>query len=70
MFIGVEAIARRRFLSFLGSTILLAGAIALGVGFVLLLLNHWRTASSLLVGAAALALLFGNLRDARRGRGP
>jgi hypothetical protein len=67
VFIGVEAIARRRFLSFLGSTILLAGALALGVGFVLLLLKHWRTALSLLVGAAALALLFGNLRDARRG---
>src|ERR1700680_1352997 len=59
-FIGGEAIARRRLLSFLGSTILLAGALALGVGFVLLLLKHWRTALSLVVGAAALALLFGN----------
>jgi hypothetical protein len=66
-FIGVEAIARRRFLSFLASTILLAGSLALGVGFVLLLLKHWRTAISLFVGVAALALLLGNLRDARRG---
>jgi hypothetical protein len=65
-FIGAEAIARRRFLSFLGSTILLADALALGVGFILLFLKHWRTAISLLIGAAALALLFGNLRDARR----
>jgi hypothetical protein len=66
LFIGVEAIARRRFLSFLGSTVLLVGGLALGVGFIVLLLKHWRTAASLLVGAAALALLLGNLRDARR----
>ena len=65
VFIGVEAIARRRFVSFLGSIILLAAVLALGVGFVLLVLNHWRTATALLVGAAAVALLFGNLRDAR-----
>jgi hypothetical protein len=31
------------------------------------LAKHWRTAISLLVGAAALALLLGNLRDLRRG---
>jgi hypothetical protein len=67
VFIGVEAIARRRFLSFLGSTILLLGGLALIVGLTLLFLTHWRTALALLVGAAALALLFGNLRDARRG---
>jgi hypothetical protein len=67
VFIGVEAIARRQFLSFLGSTILLVGSLALGVGFILLFLKHWRIAISLLIGAAALALLFGNLRDARRG---
>jgi hypothetical protein len=67
VFIGVEAIARRRFLSFLGSTILLVGVLALIVGFTLLFLKHWRTALALLVGVAALALLVGNLRDARRG---
>ncbi len=66
-FAGVEAIARRRLLSFLASMLLLAGAIALIVGFTLLFLKHWRTAISLLVGAAALALLLGNLRDLRRG---
>ena len=65
-FIGVEAIARRRFLSFVASTILLVVALALIVGFILLLLEHWRIAISLLVGAAALVLLFANLRDARR----
>ena len=66
VFIGVEAIARRRFLSFLASIVLLIAVIALVVGFILLLLKHWRTAISLLVGAAALALLIGNLRDLRR----
>jgi hypothetical protein len=66
LFIGVEAIARRRFLSFLASMILLAGTLALTVGLVLLFLKHWRTAMALLVGAAALGLLFANLRDARR----
>jgi len=65
-FIGVEAIARRRFLSFVASTILLIGALALVAAFVLLLLKHWRIAISLLVGAAAVALLLGNLRDIRR----
>jgi hypothetical protein len=67
LFIGVEAIARRRFISFVASTLLLAFTFALGVGFILLLLKHWRTATALLVGLAALALLFGNLRDARHG---
>jgi hypothetical protein len=66
-FIGVEAIARRRFLSFLASIILLAGAVGITVGFILLFQRHWRTALSLLVGIAAFALLFGNLRDIRRG---
>jgi hypothetical protein len=47
--------------------LLLAATIALVVGFTLLLLKHWRTALSLLVGAAAVALLAGNLRDLRRG---
>lgn len=66
-FIGVEAIARRRFVSFVASMILLAGALALGVGFVLLLLEHWRLAVALLVGSAAIALLFANLKAIRRG---
>ncbi len=66
-FIGVEAIARRRFLSFLASTLLLVLVPVLLAGFVLLLLDHWRVAMSLLVGAAALLLLFANLRAVRRG---
>jgi hypothetical protein len=62
----VEAMARR-LLSFLGSTLLLVATIGLGVGLVLLFLKHWRTAIAVLLGAAALTLLLGNLRDLRRG---
>ena len=67
IFTGVEAIARRRLLSFLGSTLLLVATIGLAVGLVLLFLKHWRTAIAVLLGAAALTLLLGNLRDLRRG---
>ncbi len=66
VFVGVEAIARRRFLSLVASVILLVGSLALGAGLVLLFLKHWRTALAVLVGVAALALLLGNLRAARR----
>ncbi|MBV9003804.1 MAG: hypothetical protein JO181_04035 [Solirubrobacterales bacterium] len=65
-FAGVEAIARRRLLSFAASVLLAAAAIALIVVLILLFLKHWRTAISVLVGAAALALLFGNLEELRR----
>ncbi len=65
LFAGVEAIARRRLLSFLASVLLLAVGIALTIGFVLLMLSHWRTAVSLLVAAAAFAILVGNLQDLR-----
>lgn len=66
VFIGVEAIARRRFLSFLASLILLAVVVVLGVGLILLFLKHWRIALSLLVGVGAAALLLANLRAIRR----
>jgi hypothetical protein len=66
-FSAVEAMARRRLLSFVGSLLSLIVTIALIVGFVALLIKHWRIAVSLLIGAAALALLLGNLRDLRRG---
>ena len=66
LFTGVEAIARRRLLSFLASLLLLGATIALIVGVILLFHRHWRTAISVLVGAAALALLVANFRDIRR----
>ncbi|HSO99529.1 MAG TPA: hypothetical protein VLP43_11300 [Solirubrobacteraceae bacterium] len=66
IFSGVEAIARRRLLSFLASTALLLVGIVLLAGLVLLLLNHWRTAVAVLVGIAALALLAANFQELRR----
>jgi len=67
IFAGVEAIARRRLLSFVASLLLLAAAAALIIGLTLLFIKHWRTAISVLLGAAALVLLFGNLEELRRG---
>jgi hypothetical protein len=67
IFLGVEAFARRRFLSFVASTLLLAAAIVVCGGFVVLFHQHWRTAVSVVFGAAALALLVGNLGDVRHG---
>jgi hypothetical protein len=68
LFIGVEAFARRRFLSFLGSVLLLAAIVAALVGFVALFHYHWRIAVSVLFAAAAVLLLAGNLGDIGRGR--
>ena len=51
-FAGVEAIARRRLLSFVASVLLLTAAAALIVGLTLLFVKHWRTAISVLVGTA------------------
>lgn len=66
IFSGVEAIARRRLLSFLTSMALLLVGIALLVGLSLLFLNHWRTAIAVLIGIAALALLAANFQEMRR----
>lgn len=62
-FIGVEAIARRRFLSLMVSTVLLLATVALGVGLMLLFLNNWRIAISLVLGVAAVALLIAKEGD-------
>ena len=63
----LEAFARRRFASFLASTVVLAAVVALGARSVLLFHEHWRIAVSALIGLAALALLIGNLGDLRHG---
>lgn len=67
IFLGAEAIARRRFLSFVASLVLLVAVVALGVGLLLLFFKHWRIALSLVIGVAAFALLIANLRAIRRG---
>lgn len=66
LFTGVEAIARRRLLSFIASTVLLLASVGLIVLVVWLLLRHWRTAIALIVGMAAVAILIENLQEMRR----
>ena len=61
VFMGTEAIARRRFVSFLRSLLLLLAGVGLSAALVLLFLAHWRIAVSVLIGVAALTLLLGNL---------
>ena len=71
-FAGVEAIARRRLLSFVASVAMLIGLLALVLIVAVLLKDYWYLVLSVLLGAAALALLIGNIRDLRhgwRGRG-
>ena len=61
VFMGIEAIARRRFVSFLARLLLLLAGVGLSGALVLLFLAHWRLAVSVLIGVAALMLLLGNL---------
>ena len=63
LFLGVEAFARRRFLSFVASTLLVAATIVIVVAFVRLGHQYWRYALSALFGLAAIALLAGNIGD-------
>lgn len=72
LFLGVEAIARHRFISFLGSVLLVIGVIAAIGALFYVLRNHWQILLSVILGAAALAVLIGNLGDLRHGwlRGP
>jgi hypothetical protein len=67
LFIGMEAFARRRFLSFVGSTLLLAATVVIVVEFVRLGHQYWKYALAALFGLAALALLVGNVGDLRHG---
>ncbi len=57
LFLGAEAIARHRFLSFLASLLMMVAVVAGIVGLALLIHNYWRVAVSVLLGVAALALL-------------
>jgi hypothetical protein len=68
LLIGVEAFARRRFLSFLGSSVMVLTVVGICVSFVELFHKHWRIALSAVFLVAALALLIGNLGDLNSGR--
>lgn len=67
LFVGMEAFARRRFLSFVASTLLLALTVGLVELFVRLGHRYWSYALAALFAVAALSLLAGNLGDLRQG---
>ena len=67
LFLGVEAIARRRFLSFVASAVLLVMVVVAGVALVVGFVRYWQLTLSVVLGIVAVALLLANLRDARRG---
>ncbi len=67
LFVGVEAFARRRFLSFVASALLVAATGAAVVALVLLGHQYWKYALAAVFGIAALALLIGNIGDLRHG---
>jgi hypothetical protein len=69
LFIGVEAFARRRFLSFLGSSLIIVGIVVVLGGLLAVFRQHWQIVLSVPIGVAALALLIGNLGDLRHGWG-
>lgn len=63
LFVGIEAFARRRLLSFLASSLMVLVAIAVLVTIVELAQSHWRLAISVIFAAAAVVVLAGNLAD-------
>jgi hypothetical protein len=67
VFLAVEAVAWRRLLSFLASTLLLAAVAAVVLLLVEVIPQYWKSGVSALFAAAALALLVGNLGDLRKG---
>ncbi len=67
LFAGVEAFARRRILSFMGSLALLLATVAIFVAIVELSQQYWAYAISLVFAVAAILLLAGNLGDVAHG---
>ncbi len=67
LIVGTEAFARRRFLSFVASVLLLAATAVAVVVFVRLGHQYWKYALAALFAVAALALLIGNVGDLRHG---
>jgi hypothetical protein len=61
VFMGIEAVSRRRLISFLITVALLLGTVVVVGGLILLFVAHWRIAVSVLIGLAAFGLLLGNL---------
>ena len=66
LFLGIEAAARARLLSFLVGVALTALTLALAVVLVTGLLQNWRVVLAALLGLVALVLLVVNVRELRR----
>ena len=66
LFLGIEAAARARLLSFLVGLALTALTLALAVVLVTGLLQNWRVVLAALLGLVALVLLVVNVRELRR----
>jgi hypothetical protein len=67
LFLGVEAAARGRLLSFLVGLVLTVATVGVLVVVGLGLLGHWRVVLAGLLTLAALVLFFVNVRELRRG---
>jgi len=66
LFLGIEAAARARLLSFLVGLALTALTFGLAAVLVTGLLQNWRVVLAALLGVVALLLLVVNLRELRR----
>ena len=66
LFLGIEAAARARLLSFLVGLALTALTLALATVLVTGLLQNWRVVLAALLGLVALVLLVVNVRELRR----
>jgi hypothetical protein len=66
LFLGIEAAARARLLSFLVGLALTALTLALAAVLVTGLLQNWRVVLAALLGLVALVLLVVNVRELRR----
>ena len=67
LFLGIEAFARRRLLSFLASSAMVLAGVAVCLTIIDLAQSHWRLAISLMFAAAAAVVLVGNLADLAHG---
>jgi hypothetical protein len=67
LFVGIEAFARRRFLSFVASVLLMAATAVAVLALVRLGHQYWKYVLAAVFSIAALALLIGNIGDLRHG---
>jgi hypothetical protein len=67
LFVGIEAFARRRFLSFVASVLLVAAIVVAAVALVRLGHQYWKYVLAAVFATAALALFVGNIGDLRHG---